>query len=568
VPRLKDTADLTGLPLMPREGFVLSLIDGTTTADELADLSGLDRSDIIAILGKLSELGVLEWTEAPAPSPSQRPPGSGPTRAGRSGRSPSGGPARPASSAPSGRSPTPVTVRTEPTPPSTPRSLYDPAELEEPDVDLPVERRRVILDRYYRLTNLDHYQVLGISREAKREEIRAAYFEQSKQFHPDTLFRKRLGSFRQKMEGVFKRLTEAYETLSKKSRRAEYDAYLKARDQTRAAAAALAKGARDAEAIAQRSVAAPEPRAPVGGADAPGPPTVDAGEPPLDPMDDLSLDPPDLGAGSDAGGATPETPPPPTSSSPDPAAKARARELAARRLHSLLGNRRRPPSAPRPTPPKNEPAAPTGAGSSPPPPGSGSGPSASRQRALRGLASSLRQVAEVTGGVDRVARHLKDARAAEATGDLVSAANSLLRALAVAPERDDIKAEHARLRKAVAGRLAETYERQARYEEENGHWREAAESWTRVADGRPGDPAPRVAAAEALLVAGKDIPQAKLLAEEGVALAPDDLRARRTLARVYIAAGLTKNARRELEAARKLDPADRIVNNLLDELQG
>ena len=55
-------------------------------------------------------------------------------------------------------------------------------------------------------------------------------FRLSKQFHPDTLFGKRLGSYKQKMEAVFKRLTDAYDVLGKKKRRAKYDEYLEAKD--------------------------------------------------------------------------------------------------------------------------------------------------------------------------------------------------------------------------------------------------------------------------------------------------------------------------------------------------
>jgi Flp pilus assembly protein TadD len=50
-------------------------------------------------------------------------------------------------------------------------------------------------------------------------------------------------------------------------------------------------------------------------------------------------------------------------------------------------------------------------------------------------------------------------------------------------------------------------------------------------------------------------------------LKPNDLVARRTLGRVYLAAGLQLNARRELERAAALDPDDEIVKNLLRELK-
>src|SRR6185295_71786 len=108
------------------------------------------------------------------------------------------------------------TVRSGPAPPEMPRALYDPAELEE-DVELDFERRRLVLDTFYRLDIIDYYALLGVSRDADKKVIRSAYFDLSKTFHPDTLFRKRLGGYKHKMEVVFRKLTEAYETLSKKA---------------------------------------------------------------------------------------------------------------------------------------------------------------------------------------------------------------------------------------------------------------------------------------------------------------------------------------------------------------
>ena len=107
---------------------------------------------------------------------------------------------------------------------SPPVSREPTAAAAEPD--LAEDRRKKIDDLYVVVDLLDHYQVLGIERSADRANVKSAYFDLSKQFHPDTVFRKSVGPYRQKMEVIFKRLTEAYDVLSKKKPREEYDAYL------------------------------------------------------------------------------------------------------------------------------------------------------------------------------------------------------------------------------------------------------------------------------------------------------------------------------------------------------
>jgi len=47
---------------------------------------------------------------------------------------------------------------------------------------------------------------------------------------------------------------------------------------------------------------------------------------------------------------------------------------------------------------------------------------------------------------------------------------------------------------------------------------------------------------------------------------PTKVTLRTLLARIYVAAGMRSNAKRELEAATKLDPTNEIVKNLLREL--
>jgi len=99
--------------------------------------------------------------------------------------------------------------------------IFNPADLSE-DVDLDVERRREILFTHAHLADWTHWQVLGLPWNATAEQAREAYREKVKIFHPDRYPAKRLGSFRARLEQVFRRLTEARDVLANETSRAAY----------------------------------------------------------------------------------------------------------------------------------------------------------------------------------------------------------------------------------------------------------------------------------------------------------------------------------------------------------
>ncbi|WP_432358527.1 molecular chaperone DnaJ [Sporosarcina sp. UB5] len=68
------------------------------------------------------------------------------------------------------------------------------------------------------MSKRDYYEVLGVPKTASKEEIRKAYRKLSKMYHPD--LNKEAGA-----EEKFKEVTEAFETLSDESKRANYDQF-------------------------------------------------------------------------------------------------------------------------------------------------------------------------------------------------------------------------------------------------------------------------------------------------------------------------------------------------------
>lgn len=515
IPDRAEGLDATRLPLDAREAFVFSQIDGRLGIEEIADLLNQDPSDVLRVVERLVALGAVVWSnvrEEAKSSPVLPPP--------------------------------------------------------EEEVDLDPERRTRILAAYEALRSGDHYAVLGVPRDADKQEIRTAYFQLSKVFHPDTLFGKRLGSYKPKMEAVFKRLTEAYEVLGKKKSREEYDAYLAAREATRDASRLLE---------ARRESGAPPSWS------SPPPPSSPPSAVHVRHPSPSSVSPPPPSAVSPLSSAPPPPPissvPPPRSSTPPPFPEPRGsmptaeeaarlrRERAARRLTAVTGR-----------------SFPHGSGTNPAIPAVSSADDASgvgrerrvasgtfespvtREHVLRGLASSLHQAAQVTGH-DAALRYRQSAKRSESAGDLVAAANSLRLAIGVSPGDREVRAEYERVQKLLAAQLAPTFETQALYEERHGRWAEAANSWARVVEGRPNDPVAATRAAEALFQAGGDLRRAKNFAQRAVDLAPLDARPRVTLARIFYRANMRLNARRELEQAAKLDPSDELVKNLLREME-
>lgn len=416
-------------------------------------------------------------------------------------------------------------AKPEPEPQAAPSDASPAPELE--DLDIAADRRKRIDDLYYALDLLDHYQVLGVNRTAPRKEIRTAYFQLSKVFHPDTMFRKKLGPYKMRMEAIFNRLTESYETLGRKKPRAEYDQYLGVQERTREVERTVEEEAAEEVERERRGRIAAQVEADKA---AGRPPSVETEVP-----EELR-----------------EPEPEPVSSKRTAAGKRRARELMAKKLRraAAASGSHRPAPTKKPAVGVEDEAA----------------PRRDRKAVLRDLTSSLKGSSQLTGGVDPVERHLSHARRAEQAGELAAAAGHLRTAVMMAPDRPELEDAHSRVSGLLAAQLASDYEARARYEQKNGKWAAAALSWAKVVEGRPDDPEAARAAAGALVEAGGDMHKAKELAQKAVDLKPDAVDSLVVLARVYITAGLGLNARRVLERASKLDPGDEMVENLLRDL--
>lgn len=516
LPRLVEGIDLRTLPIGPAEAFVLSHVDGTASESEIADEAGLDPAGVAQKLETLAALGAIRFEQPPA-SESLRPP-------------------RPAARVSSSVRIGPIIEANAQQERQHPASaLYDASELD-PTLDIPADRQRTILETFYRLDNITHYEILRVDASADKRAIKNAYFEIVNVFHPDRYFGKRLGAFKAKLERVFARLTEAHDALTRSGPRAEYDAYLAARHKTRlleqpdvgiqaqiqAIQRQIAEEARGAEeARSAQASLGPGSASLVPGSAVPAPERSPSGSP------------------SPSSGSQPRLP-----SQRPVDAEARKRALARK-----LGGRHLSGPLPAVTP-SMAPA---------------SGRAEIHERAAADLKRRLEQRVSAAS-VDRAERYLANARQSLANKDPVSAATALRIAQSLVPDNPELASRLQQAQTEAESQLANHYLVQAEYEEREGRMPEAARSYARAILGSPSARTLERAAYCALLASG-DLRLAGDHARRAVAIAPEDAQARVTLARIYIAAGMKQSGLAEFERAATLAPKDDTIRDWIRRLK-
>jgi curved DNA-binding protein CbpA len=542
IPKLTGDKSGTPLRLSASEGFVLSRIDGKANEAQLAGLTGLHESQIRATLEKLVSLRVITLEARETPIAQATPVPQVPERSDEPAQGALPG-------APGADAPAALAKRVEAAMAAVARDAPELAE----EVDLAAALRLRILGTISVLESLDYYELLTVERTADKKGVKRSDFELASIFHPDRYFRKRLGSFKTKMEAIFGRVTQAHDTLTNKDQRAEYDTYLADLDRTRAIEDVLRSAdeeARRAEQDLQQAVARssypgaspdgnsgrPSP-IPSSGSSAQARPV--SGGPPkpskTPPPSGLTQPPAKISGFYSAIGTTPGTPGVPSGAplgSPVITDQARRDVLAMR----LLGNR-----AP-------------GRGVSSPPPPRGDGGEMLKRRYEERVALARKAQAE---------KYVALAKEAEAKNDILGAATTYKVAMSFLQEGHPALATAQAVIAKADATLSETYLRQALYEERAEHWPDAARSWQRVARGRPDDARAHERAANAMTRAKSDLHAAAELAKRAIQIEPRNAEYKITLATVFIEAGLSLNARRELEAAAQLSPRNATIQALL-----
>ncbi|MBX3181410.1 MAG: DnaJ domain-containing protein [Polyangiaceae bacterium] len=538
VPQLTPGVNLRQLPIGPEEAFLLSRVDGRSAASDLSIATGIAQERVDALLRRLVTLGAVQYGAETPPPPEHSQPQRG-SQASRARESrPSGQPgsqtldSRPEGSRPEGSQPSQsrptqrlsyavveqVEIAGASLHPAA--ALYDPSELDV-DVELDLPRKRRILDTYYQLDSLTYYQLLGVEPTADKKQIKDAYFETVAVFHPDKYFGKRLDHFKPKLERIFQVLTEAHDTLTRRSRRGEYDAYLDSQRRTRA----LDRMLSDERARAQQETHARrriEEHARVLDRVSARPPRIGSSQPP----------------GSQAQGSQPPGSQPLQRRASDPGFAGVRDSEPSVTASARTGGAQGPARAP-------------GAPSQPPATGRGGVQEIVGDNVRRRYEDRLIRARE-----SHIAEYRQAAKEALAAGDPVAAASSLRLAASLVPEDAELRLEYERVQAQAGASLAASYQSQAEYEERAGRFAEAAKSYEKAARGRPGDASLLDHAAKCLIEAGTEPAKALDFARRAVVLGPTRSDFRTTFARALLANQQPAEALAEIQQAALLDPTN------------
>jgi curved DNA-binding protein CbpA len=385
-----------------------------------------------------------------------------------------------------------------------------------PAVDLPAEERAAI-DHYHALRqDATHYELLGVAVDADRKAVRDAYFALSKRFHPDVYFKREIGPYHERIEGIFRALTRAYDALSNPRQRAAYDKLLSDEGVTSAPRAAPypapppkmtpPAGLREAAAAAQ---------ALAGGRtqSSPSNPAIQAAAPRAV-IPEGAVVPPSLRTVLEGpAGSRAPTPQPTHSPFLDEGVRQRAMEAMARKL----GGRR------------------PGATSMPPAP---SGP-------------TPQQLADERKA--RAAALITKAEEAQKAGDLAAALEGYKNALQVQKDDPGLQARVDAVTQLLKVQQVTDHIEKAKEALKNRDSERAAMHWEKAWEGRREDPSLLLNAAE-ILARAKEYKRAAELAQRAIGVDPKQVRAHALLASVFIEAGLKASARGAVDNLARLDP--------------
>ena len=148
----------------------------------------------------------------------------------------------------------------------------------------------------------------------------------------------------------------------------------------------------------------------------------------------------------------------------------------------------------------------------------------------------------------------------------IEAAGSVRLAIAFDPRNEEFRAAFGTVQQRAHEERAAQLSKEANGAYDLGEYRDALRLYEEAAHYRPCDAELHWKTGRLAWKLGEDLRRAKEFAANACELEPDNALYRRTLGQIFQAAGLEANARRELQAAVRLDPKDAEARQALREL--
>jgi len=227
--RMVGRVKVEDLRLTPQEARAMALFDGTRSPAEIAAAQPGDAGAVLRLALLLGELDLLTYGAAREPQADVAPPPGpppAPAAVAPQAAPPPQPSTRPAPVPPPAAKPSAVPASSRPQapaparpPPPGPAHAPAPAPARTPAPALDRGALEALLESQKKA---DHFQVLGVTRDAPPSAVKAAYFQAARNYHPDAVPTDASPEVRMLCADVFARLSEAWAVLGEEGRRAKY----------------------------------------------------------------------------------------------------------------------------------------------------------------------------------------------------------------------------------------------------------------------------------------------------------------------------------------------------------
>jgi tetratricopeptide (TPR) repeat protein len=222
---------LEDLRLNAQEVRAAGFFDGQRSPGELASASPADALVLLRMAVLLGEVDLLAFgattkgrrpaEPAPAAAPGPAPASAAPAKPPERPTPRPSSPAKPERPTPRPAAPAPPAAAAPPRP--------APAPAPDPVLPTPKPVRRAaaleggaLQELMQKLATADHFAALGVARTAPAAQIKAAYFQLAKTYHPDAVPSDAPPEIRKLCADVFSRLSDAWSVLAEDASRADY----------------------------------------------------------------------------------------------------------------------------------------------------------------------------------------------------------------------------------------------------------------------------------------------------------------------------------------------------------